>query len=377
MNILIDAHFLDQKKEGNRTFILSLLTGINKLQKDVRDVELFLPVYRKAFWQNTIRNDHFHWLNCSREASKRYLIEFPRMIRKHSIDLVQNIYHFPFFLDKKVKKVLVVHDLLPFSRPDLFGTGFGIRFRNLVRLSERKAHSIICGSRFTRNEILRYLHTAVDKIKVVYYGIDLELNKPVPSLSDRYSWLKRIEKPFALFVGRLDRRKRISFLLDMAEQLYERWGVRLVVVGKRESISQRQFKRLKEMENLKKVFYPGEIPDGDLEFLFRKADLLLYFSESEGFGFPIIEAMKFGLPYLTVNRGALKEIAVQEAFVDFGNMEALVRKAGDLIQNQSLRKDFIKKSKVNLNKFSHVAMAARILDIYRDLLENNPDDSAR
>lgn len=375
MNVFIDAHFLDKKKEGNRTFVLSLLSGFKKLGPDNRDIHFFLPVYRKTHWANRFGYSHFHWIDCSSWSLKRYLVDFPVLIRKYHIDLVQTIYHSPPFVRGGVKKVLVVHDLLPFSRPDLFRAGFKMRFKKMVKASEKTADKIVCGSRFTEEEIRKHLNIPRDRIEVISYGIDLEVNPTPPGVTETYSFLERIPNPFALFVGRLDKRKKISFLLDIIDILFDKWGLRLVVVGKRENISANLFLRLKGMEGQQKVIYTGEIPDNELGVLYRKADLLLYFPEAEGFGFPVIEAMKFGLPYLTVNRGALKEIALKEAFIDIGDRNQIIERIGDLMHNQSLRRDFIKRSTENLSRFSDVAMASRMLSLYRELTNRNTGNS--
>ena len=375
MNVFIDAHFLDKKKEGNRTFVLSLLSGIKKLVENNRDIAFYLPVFCREHWENTLGSDHFHWLNCSRGSVKRYLVDFPEIIKKYHIDLVQTTFHFPLWMNKNIKKVLILHDLLPFSRPELFAAGFRLRFKKMVRLSARAADWIVCGSRFTRLEILRHLPFVAAKTMIVPYGIDLEVNTALPALSEKYAYLGRIERPFVLFVGRLDQRKNISFLLDVQEKLFEKWGLQLVVAGKKENIGREQTFRLKKMVQKKKVVYTGEIPDDALEFLYRKANLLLYFPEAEGFGFPVIEAMKFGLPYLTVSCGALKDTAIPEAVVDINDQDEVIKKAGDLVKNQRIRRDFIKKSRENLKKFSHMAMASNMLTIYRDLMKNSPVES--
>ena len=367
MNILIDAHYLDKKKEGNRTFVLSLLKGLKKLKNETHNTEFYLPVYRKTYWERKLEYDNFHWIDCSSFSVKRYLVDFPRIIRKHNIDLIQTIYHFPPFVKKKVKKVLIIHDLLPFSRPELFGTGFKLRFKNILRASVKAADKIICGSDFTRKEINKHLSISKDKIELISYGIDMDTEAAHPQLGKKYSFLQNIKNPFALFVGRLDKRKKISFLLDIMDILFEKLSLKLVIVGKKENISTKLFARIKDMEIQQKVFYPGEIPDKELEFLYKKADLLLYFPETEGFGYPIIEAMKFGLPYLTVNIGALKEIAIAEAFIDINNREDIIKKIKDLIREETLRKDFINKSKKKLKKYSDVMMASKIMTVYKDL----------
>ena len=53
MNILIDAHYLDKKKEGNRTFVLSLLKGFKKMKKEIEDSSCINIL--QVSWKNLMR----------------------------------------------------------------------------------------------------------------------------------------------------------------------------------------------------------------------------------------------------------------------------------------------------------------------------------
>lgn len=368
MNILIDAHYLDKKKEGNRTFVLSLLKGFKKMKKEIGDIKFYLPVYKKSYWEKRLRNDNFFWLNCSTLSLKRYLYDFPMIIRKYKIDLIQNTYFFPPFVSKNLKKVLIIHDVFPFSRPELFNIGFRLRFKVILKLSVRKASKIICGSNFTKNEIVKQLKVLEEKIETIYYGIDIETKTINDELDKEYLFMLNIENPFALFVGRLDKRKNLFFLLDIIDKLYDKLNLKLVIVGRKENVNKNVVNRIKDMSIQKKVYYTGQIPDKELDFLYKKADVLLYFPEIEGFGYPIIEAMKFDLPFLTVNRGAIKEIAIDGSFINLNNKEEAIKKISKLIVENNLREKFIKKSRKRVKAFSDVIMASKILNLYKDIL---------
>jgi len=112
---------------------------------------------------------------------------------------------------------------------------------------------------------------------------------------------------FVLFVGRIEPRKNLSLLLDAFDRL-SRPGLRLVVVGKADFGAQAILARLR---GRKDVVHLEDVDAGSLSALYHHAAMLVYPSEGEGFGIPVLEALACGAPVVCSNVTALPEVAGQ------------------------------------------------------------------
>ena len=70
-------------------------------------------------------------------------------------------------------------------------------------------------------------------------------------------------------------------------------------------------------------------------------DCCFFFPAIEGFGLPVLEAMAAGLPYLTIARGGLREVAIADSWVDENDTDTMKRKALQLLSDDKIRKVFI------------------------------------
>jgi glycosyltransferase involved in cell wall biosynthesis len=113
-----------------------------------------------------------------------------------------------------------------------------------------------------------------------------------------------------------------------------------------------------------RVHVPGHVPDADLPALYRGAALVAYLSEDEGFGLPIVEAMRSGTPVLTLDRPVLREVAgtaahyLAEATPD-AIAEALAALLGDAGRREALRAAGLERAA----RFDWRRTAAETLDV--------------
>jgi len=84
----------------------------------------------------------------------------------------------------------------------------------------------------------------------------------------------------------------------------------------------------------------GYVPQDDLPGLYRGADVFVYVSRYEGFGMPVLEAMKQGVSVLTSNSSSLPEVGGDAvAYCDAGSVDDIAQRLGDLIDNDAIRAD--------------------------------------
>jgi glycosyltransferase involved in cell wall biosynthesis len=114
-----------------------------------------------------------------------------------------------------------------------------------------------------------------------------------------------------LFVGRIVPHKGHLHLVMTAATLQARFGrrVRLTMVGRSDKSMSRYVQEIQTQaaEHDVDVHLPAEVSYSDLKKLYRESDIFLCLSEHEGFGLPIFEAMRSGLPVVGLRSTAIGE----------------------------------------------------------------------
>ena len=175
----------------------------------------------------------------------------------------------------------------------------------LYRLSARRADQVITLAEATVPSIVAHYGVDPSRIHAMPLAADPRFTHVAdPADAARLDRHRLSSRPFVLFVGKLVRRRHVpeliaGFLQATAQQ---RLPHHLVFVGPDPN-------GLFPRAASDRVRYLGHVPDADLPAIYRRADLLAYLSEDEGFGLPIIEAMRSGTPVLTLDRPVLREVA--------------------------------------------------------------------
>jgi 1,2-diacylglycerol 3-alpha-glucosyltransferase len=178
-------------------------------------------------------------------------------------------------------------------------------------------------------------------------GIDLERFKP----TNDGSYLKRvfdvpIDKPVLLYVGRLDKEKRIDAILRALPDILRVTSVHFVVVGIGKE-KQRLEELTKKLGIQTAVTFTGFVSDKDLPNIYRIADLFVIAGIAELQSCVTMEAMGSGLPVVAVNALALPELVHDGEngylFSD-GDSQMLTEKIIAILSNQTMREQMSKKS---------------------------------
>ena len=166
----------------------------------------------------------------------------------------------------------------------------------------KKADYIFSVSDTTKNKLKEEYNVNNDKIFVFSNGIkwlnikNLRLNK------------KKKDKLKLLFVGRLEERKGLLFLINSLVIYKKKFKEKFIlnVVGKGDN---RKYKDVVKKLNLEKeITFQGYLSDEELNNYYRNSDIFIIPSQMEGFGLTILEAIQFGIPIIGTNRGAIPEI---------------------------------------------------------------------
>jgi len=216
----------------------------------------------------------------------------------------------PLFLFPK-RAIMVVHD---FAYLELPGRSLLQKINRAAlycahALSLRKATKIIAVSHTAKESTIRHFGTNPDKINVVYNGfISLDgAPEPMPAPDN-----------FFLFAGVLKERKNVAGIIR-AFALFAKTNSshELLIVGKQGGVYADSLATLaRELGVESRIRFLGYVSDGQLAYLYNKAQALVFVSFIEGFGMPVLEAMHAGLPVITSNSGALAEVAGDAALLE-------------------------------------------------------------
>ena len=268
---------------------------------------------------------------------------------ERKVDVVHFFYNWSFPKNKKTPSVLTVHDVIPFTFREAMGL-----YRNffLYKPGMRKAcmlNDIIATvSIFSKRDIAEKVRVNEDKIRVIPNGLRAPNPEEIP-LEDELRRRYNLER-FIINVGGIHERKNIVRLVQAFAVLVKRgFKGKLVITGNisghayQMKMKQKIDSVIEELNLGERIVFTGFVSERELDSLFRIAEILIYPSLYEGFGIPILEAMKMGLPVITSNTTAMPEVAGEAALlVDPFNVndmaEAMSRLLGDTALQDDLRK---------------------------------------
>lgn len=206
---------------------------------------------------------------------------------------------------------------------------------------------------------------------LVPIGIDLNHFKPT---APQISKLKD-GKINILFVGRLDKRKGIEYLLKAYQRLNQSLvNIRLIIIG--DGPEKRRAKDYVRKEKLKNVVFAGAVSRLDLSSWYATADIFCSpATHGESFGVVLLEAMATGLPVVAFDNPGYRSI-----FPDFArgflvpnkNISALTQTLLILATNPCLRRELGQKNRQYVKGFSWEKVGGEILKFYQKLFRRFP-----
>jgi glycosyltransferase involved in cell wall biosynthesis len=249
----------------------------------------------------------------------------------------------PFFFPGRA--AVTVHDLgyrfFPAAHP--------IRERLYLdlttRYSARRAACILADSLATKNDLVAQYHIDPAKIEVVYPGVEgltRAAGSQIEAVRARYG----LPQSYLIFLGTLQPRKNIRRLVEAFALCAQSNDVGLVLAGKQGwlmNLARDVLPALPEALQSRLVA-TGYIADEDVAALYSGALALVFPSLYEGFGFPVLEAMRCGTPVLCANTSSLPELAGDAALlVDPLDVQAIAAGMARLIADAALRADLVER----------------------------------
>jgi glycosyltransferase involved in cell wall biosynthesis len=267
--------------------------------------------------------------------------------------------------------IVTVHDLMPVIvlRSPTGGIAESFRNRLLRRTLKalRSADAFLVGTEWLKGELATWLGDD-RKIRVVPFGVDRAFFREAPGGRERgrRDWRIPEDAFVVLHVGSTVDRKNVPLVIQTVARLRMEVGVdvHLLQVGGRLTADQEQ---LVDRLGLRRVL--RSVPGADestLRRAYSAADVLLFPSLYEGFGFPVLEAFATGLPVVTSGAGGLREVAGDAAVIVEGrDPAAYVQALVELSEDQDRREAMIALGMARAEEFTWRRTAERTAEVYR------------
>ena len=203
----------------------------------------------------------------------------------------------------KTKKIVTVHDLNPFFEKgsSLKQVVWNLYARLVYSVAVRFADHLIAVSKQTKEELESIFHTPKRKMSVIEPGIG-DIFVPERAVKD--------SEPLIGFVGKLTERKNAGFLFSSLRVLAtldssRRW--RLAIYGG-DGTGVSNLKSMAKQHNIaERVSFNALVPGTEMPHVYNMFTVLVHPSMHEGFGFPILEAQRCGIPVITLAGSRIPE----------------------------------------------------------------------
>lgn len=365
MRIGLDAHTLGSRVGGNETFIRNLVSSLSSV--DVKN-EYFVYAYSNEFVDGLINGvQNFQFKNLKpKNPFIRIPFSLPQKMIEDRLDLFLLQYAAPPICPAPY--VLVVHDISYERYPEFFNKAELTRLRLLTPLSLRNASHVVTCSEFTKEDMIRHYRLSPKKISVIYYGKNekYKLIKDTAALQatrEKYDLLK----PYILYVGNIQPRKNLNRLLLAFKDLKDRERIphNLVIVGNKAWLYSDVFKLIKDSNLTNEIIVTGYVPEEELPLLYNAAELFVYPSIFEGFGFPVLEAMACGVPVVTSNSSSLPEVAGDGALlINPLSVSDMAQAMHKILTDTNLREELKEKGLRQAERFTWNKTANDFLKIF-------------
>ncbi|MBE9157723.1 glycosyltransferase [Nodosilinea sp. LEGE 06152] len=336
---------LPSKKSARQLFVdISELvqqdakTGIQRVTRSILS-ELLLnppPQYRVEPVYSTIgdrgyryaRNFTMRFLKCPQEILCDELIEFQVGDVFLGLDLQPFVIpaqasYLKTLYRRGIKIHFVVYDLLPVKLSNCFPKGAEEVYKNWL-LTITMFNNPVCISRSVSHDLINWQEAFGEKrclpFDVSSFSLGADISKSAPTLGLPTNFKEIIQclksrKTF-LMVGTIEPRKNHPFVLNAFETLWNQGlEVNLVIVGKQGWLMETFVSLLSSHSKLNThLFWLKEVSDEFLEKIYCESSALIAASEDEGYGLPIIEAARHGLPLIANDIPVFREVAGENAY---------------------------------------------------------------
>ena len=399
MGSLLTTHYslLTMRIGINASFLRKSETGIGQVTTH------FLRTLIEAYRMNRIFSEHTFVLYLEKDIDwelpenfeKRIILPFwkrddlarkwlweanvlPREAERDGCDAFLSLYQSAtiFSSRSRVRHTMVVHDIIPKLFPEYLDTVRKRWYWHAIERSIDHAGILVSVSRRTEKDLVRYLDRDPRKIFVAYPDADPIFSRHVtPREHDRVMKKYALDSGYLYCGGGLEARKNIEGLLLAYRMLLrsrDRFSDQKTVVPDL-VISGALYpylaplvtdieRKVAEMNLRNFVHILGRVDQQDLPALYANARLFVFPSKYEGFGIPVLEAMRVGVPVVCSKKASLPEVAGDAAvYFNPEHVNDIAQTILTVLGNKDLRGEMIRRGRERAKRYSWKACVEKTM----------------
>jgi glycosyltransferase involved in cell wall biosynthesis len=246
-------------------------------------------------------------------------------------------------------------------------------YDNIIgRMTLSIANKILAVTNYEKNFLVSKFYLNDEKISVVPNGVEVDKFRNLPdpqAIISRYGLQK---SRVALFVGRIERKKGIQYLLRAAPKIVSEFpDFKILLVGPDWGYKNELKKIAKRIKIEHMVIFAGPLKELDLLKAYNLSEFTILPSLGEATGLTILESMAAGRPIVASRLPTIAEFVIHEKdgmLFEPGNPEKLANSIISLMSNQKLREKLIQNGKIISEQRDWSKIVKMITDIYKTVI---------
>ena len=332
---------------GAEQYIRNIVSVLNKRE----DIEVYLFVNNEA--TSTFEGDdnlHIFTIDLSLDHGTQlnYYIEY------YNID----IWFCPLFhlvpKNCKIPSIVAIFDIQQEFFPQYFDRN-ELRYRRKeTDYTLKKATKILTISEFSKKTIIEKYGLPADKIVVTYLDADAAFDKEIDKVHLE-EVKKTLPKEYIFYPANSWPHKNHMMLIKAYEILKNKYNtpLKLVFTGSGKQQKNNIDTYIKKHRLTNDIFYLGYQKQEDMPYIYAGASMLCFPSLFEGFGIPLVEAMKAGIPIACSECGSIPEVSREAAlYFDAMDPKSIAEKMNEIYTNESTRIELVRKGDALKHEYS-------------------------
>lgn len=357
-----------EKKVGIGEYAFELLVQFNKIAESRKDLKFKIYLKNNPRIEMPVPSENWQYKIV---GPRKFWTQIGLPLRLFTESRKPDVFFSPSHYAPRFSPAptaISIMDLSYIHFPELFTKHDLYQLVNWTKYSAKNAKKIFTISNFSRDDIIKTYAKDAKSVVATYLGIKETQGSKIKT--QNMEELKKkfgINSQYILFVGTLQPRKNLAKLIEAFSLLKEQ-NLELVVVGKKGWLWEDIFAAPEKFKVENRVKFLDFVRDEDLPSLYKNALCFVLPSLYEGFGLPVLEAMKFGCPAVISNVSSLPEVGGDAAlYFDPQSADDIAQKMTSVIQDSKLREELIKKGYNQIKKFSWEKTAKETLKVLEEL----------
>ena len=285
--------------------------------------------------------------------------------------------HLNYINAARAPRILTIHDLSFIHYPYFLNWRQRLWHRwQKIKEQAKKATGIVVDSAYTKNDVVETLGVVSEKVHVIYPGVNKEMYRPAsaagygearPASAQSFGAARpaNLDFPFILYLGTIEPRKNVAaiiaaFRLLKQNPLFDE--LKLIIAGENRDPN------IQTHPNDPNIIFWGKATTEEKSMLYNLAEVFVYPSFFEGFGFPPLEAQASGCPVVASNRASLKEVLGNSALLtDPWKPREIASAIEAVLTDNNLRNQLIGKGLNNARQFNWQDTVCALLKLFSQL----------